>query len=178
MTVQGFAPPALRPYRGYADPALPLGYWFYENSTLGDGTGGLNIIRVDFQEAGEPSPSIIWNLEQFNLHTTNFSVFDARLTILGMDRIPQLGAGINITPIYHLSLGPISSGSALNTNFPPMPLFLGQPIDNGLTGAIQFDLDNVTGQAFLVHAQGFYWGPAAMNAPGGPQRPATSAYGR
>jgi len=177
MTVVVAAPPAFRNFRGWADPGLPDGYWYYENSSLGDASGGLNIIQVTFQAVDEPAPSLIWSLEQFNLHSTA-GVETAKITITNMDRVPQLGAGINLVRAYAIELVSTPIGAALALRDMVVPIFLGQAIDNNQISDLQFDAANSNGQVILLHAQGYFWGPGAINAEGGPRRPLGSIFGQ
>lgn len=136
-------------------------------------------VNIRFSAATSPNVSTLWNLEQLMLNTTNLSR-TVRMDFGNMDRQPIGESTGALTKLYQLQLedfGTAAPGAGLDLDSQLLPLFLGTA-DKGLSGDLAFDLDNVTATSFAVMAQGFFWGPGAVNAPGGPQRPATSLYGR
>lgn len=179
MTIQLTLPPSVRPFRAFEDPALPDGYWVAHGSVLGDGSGGLMSVNIRFSSATEPNVSTLWNLEQLMIDTTNLSR-TVRMDAGNMDRQPigeSTGALSKLWQLALIDFGTAAAGAGLDLDSQLLPLFLGRA-DKGVAGDLAFDLDNVTGTSFAVMAQGFFWGPGAVNAPGGPQRPVGSLFGR
>lgn len=179
MTIQLTTPPTIRPFRAFADPALPDGYWVTHASVLGDATGGLMSVNIRFSSAAGPNVSTLWNLEQLMMHVTGASQ-DVRIDFGDMDRQPigdSTGALFKIYQVNLADLGTAAGGRAMALPSLIAPLFLGTA-DKGVNGDLAFDVDNEDGTSFMVLAQGYFWGPGAVNAPGGPQRPATGLYAK
>lgn len=179
MSVVITIPPTIRPFRGYEEAALPDGYWAAHASVLGDGSAGLASINVRFSTVTEPNASTLWNLEQLLVSVTS-SVVSFRLDYGLMDQFPVgISTGV-LTKLIQGELedfGTVAGGRALNFKSLALPLFLGAGRKD-TNSDLSIDVDNVNATSLTVFAQGFFWGPGAINAPGGPQRPATSLYGR
>ena len=178
MSIQLTVTPVIRPFRGFAEPALPDGYWVVHQSVLGDASGGLMSINIRFSSAAQPNVSTMWSMEQLLFSATADGSRDVRIDFGNMDIFPvdnSTGARQKVSRGVSNDLGSIS-GSAINlTTGSASKLFLGAA-GKDVNGDLAFDTDNVDATSFSVFVQGYFWGPAAINAPGGPQRPATGLY--
>jgi len=181
MSIAILTTPRIRPYRGFEDPALPDGFWVVHASVLGDGSGGLQEIVIRFSSALEPAPSAIWNVEQLVINHTGLAGTVTRIDFGNMDRQAaenSTGALQKLFAFRLLDFGASFAGSAIDFGEKlNLPLFLGSS-GKQISGDLSFDAPNVTATSFSVNVQGYFWGPGAINAPGGPQRPANSLYGR
>jgi len=180
VSIQLTVGPLIRPYAGYAAPGLPDGFWAVHASVLGDATGGLQSINIRFSASVQPSVSALWNLEQLIASHSNPSNSTIRIDFGNMDIFPvgsstgaltkQAGAILNALPVF-------TATEALRINqLIDKPIFLGAA-GKAVNGDIAFDMDNVDATSFSIFAQGYFWGPGALNAEGGPQRPPNSLYG-
>jgi len=176
MSIQLTVPPTIRPFRGFEDPALPNGYWAVHASVLGDGSGGLMSVNIRFSSATEPNPSTLWNLEQLTVsHTGTNTLF--RMDLGNMDPFPIGPSTGALRKEYEEILSATISGRSTNTTAKILPIFLGAA-GKAVNGDLAFDVTNVNATSLSVFAQGYFWGPEAINAPGGPQRPVTGLFGR
>ncbi len=175
MSKQLTVPPIIRPFRGFAEPALPNGYWHVHTSVLGDASGGLQSVNIRFSSANEPNPSTLWNLEQLVANHSGTSVV-LRLDFGNMDFLPFAPSDGALTIQYQAALVPSLLGNVLNLDAIQLPIFLGAARKE-VNGDLAFDATNENGSSLNIYAQGFFWGPEAVNAAGGPQRPSTGLYG-
>jgi len=163
---------SIRPFRGYAEPGLPAGVWHFRLAALGDGSAGNLSVVAAFQITGRRSPSQLWSLDQLMVNsTTSASTIDARLQIVNMDEVPEMGSTGALSDTYSLALNPDTFGVALRRQLAQLPLFMGQPINNGLNAGIQVDVPNPGATSLNMRAQGYFWTPDAINADGGVRRP-------
>lgn len=179
MSIQLTVPPAIRPFRAFAEPELPDGYWAVHAAVLGDASGGLMSINVRFSTGTEPNPSSLWNLEQLMLRHTAVTALNCRIDYGNMDVQPNNGSTGALNKVYQLFLidmGAVDTGAAGSLLSNQLPLFLGAARKE-VNSDLAFDVNNVNAASFVVMAQGYFWGPGAINAPGGPQRPARGLFG-
>lgn len=66
-------------------------------------------------------------------------------------------------------------GQALVGTSIPLPIFLGAPTP-AVGARILFEWENVEGDSLSVKLGGYYWSIGAINAVGGPQRPAQGLF--
>lgn len=180
MSINIINPPTVRPFRGFADPALPDGYWIHHGSVLGDSSGGLRQVIIRFSTATDPNVSTLWNLEQLTISSGENGAATASLDYGNMDVQPPGNSTGGLFKVYLIALpdfGAVSVLRSMDIARPALPLFLGAA-GKEVNGQLLFSTDNVLNASFTVAAQGYFWGPAALNAPGGPQRPATGLFGR
>jgi len=173
--------PLLRPFRASADPAMPAGLWVAKSSVLGDASGSLMSLDIRFSTAALPATSLMYSLEQYAVNVSRDTALDCRLDIGLFDGFPTQASTGAVTVFYafFLTTDPSNSGrAALNLrDHSFLPLFLGAP-QKDTTVELGTDIDNVVATSLSVMAQGYFWSPGAINAPGGPQRPPNSIYGR
>lgn len=178
MTVALTIAPITRPFRAFADPALPDGYWAAHGALLGDASGGLMSINIRISTSAQPSVSLLWSLEQLAIeHNASLTIPSVRLDYGGFDVQPLQGSTGSLTKLVQIQLVPMEVASnAIGFGSIQLPIFLGAARKD-VNVDLSFDLDNLDASSFSVFAQGFFWGPGAVNAPGGPQRPLNSIYG-
>ena len=173
--------PLIRPFRGSEDPAMPAGWWAAKSSVLGDVSGSLMSLDIRFSSATEPATSLMYSLEQYNVNVSRATALFCRLDVGLFDGFPTQASTGSVVTFYAfvLTTDPSASGRAgmdpRDSAF--LPLFLGAP-QKDTTVVLGTDMDNVDATSLSVFAQGYFWTPGAINAPGGPQRPATSVYAR
>jgi len=180
MSVQLTVTPFIRPFRGFAEPAFPDGYWVVHQSVLGDATGGLMSVNIRFSSAAQPNVSLLWSVEQLLLSTTADGSKDVRIDFGNMDIIPielSTGARQKVARAQSSDMGNIAGGGMNLESGTNTKIFLGAA-GKDVSGDLAFDADNIDASSLSVFVQGYFWGPAAINAPGGPQRPATGLYSR
>jgi len=180
MTVTLTDSPTLRPFAAYADPGLPEGYWASHLSLLGDATGGLQSINIRMSASAQPNPSTIWSLEQLAIFHGTGGGLNIRMDYGGFDVFPVGSSSSTLLKLLQIALfdlGTASSGSAMNLVDTKVSTFLGSARKD-VNVDLSFDSDNADGVGFSVFAQGYYWGPGAINAPGGPRRPVEGLYHR
>ncbi len=177
MSVALTVPPLIRPFRGFPEPQLPDGYWVVHASALGDLSGGVLSVNIRFSAATEPNPSTLWNLEQLAI-TAPTGTVGIRVDYGNMDFHPIGTSTGSLSKLFTLNTDrtEVSSAESPLINRRLIPVFLGQARKD-VSGDLSFDVDNADGVSLSVLAQGFFWGPGAINAPGGPQRPLTSLFG-
>jgi len=180
MAVSLVVPIQHRPFRGALDPGLPTGIWIVQSSVLGDAGGGLLSFDVLFKDGSLPVPesSLMYNLEQINLFTTGGGNSDISLNPANWDEISP-GATGSVVTVFHVLLqdvGSIAQGAGLATNGMPLPWFFGQVRKNTTNTILRISMTNSV-LSLACKAEGYVWGPGAINAPGGPRRPEDSLYG-
>jgi len=180
VTITITVAPIIRPFRGFADPALPDGYWGVNVGLLGDASGGLMSINIRMSASAQPSASLLWNIEQFIVDTSLNGPRDMRLDYGGFDIFPLQGSTGSVTKLMAVRLEDMGAGiggGSTRMGSLGLPIFLGSPRKD-VNVDLSLDTDNSNGANLSWFVQGFFWGPGAVNAPGGPQRPLTSLYGR
>ena len=181
MSIAILTTPRIRPYRGFVEPQFPDGFWVVHASVLGDATGGLQEIVIRMSSALEPAVSILWNIEQLVINHTGLAGTVTRIDFGNMDRQAaenSTGALQKLFALPLLDFGASFAGSAIDaTQRLNLPIFLGSA-GKQVSGDLSFDAPNTNATSFSVNVQGYFWGPGAINAPGGPQRPPNPLYGR
>jgi len=178
MSVIAVAQVSVRPFSGFVDPGLPVGFWFATAQALGDASAGLNSVAFRFQDTGAPAPSLYWSLEQLNINISDPNVQNCRLQIANMDNVPgSLNFAINFA--LNLTTFDLGGGAAILTrDLAFLPLFLGNPVDNGLSSGLQIDVDNTLAATVTAKVQGYFWGARSVTSPGGLRRPIDGLYAR
>jgi len=169
-----------RPWSASLDPALPEGAWVVEGLLVGDATGGQMNLQLDFQKSTDPLSARLFNLEQFNLTSTSLeaAVTGWELQTFNLEAFERAAIPTRTWSVTMVRDRPNAQGAANRIeDLAGLPIFLGAPIAAGSASGISFVSDNQDGVVMRAFAQGFFWGPAALIAPGGPQRPLRSVYG-
>lgn len=181
MTIVLDAPVQQLYYRGHDNPAFPTGIWWASATQVGDASGGFMAVRAEFHAEGDAKSGDIFNLEQVSGLVSAASVLEGFLETVGMAPQPGLPA---FDRFWHVtfedmdaSLGNVALGAKA---FTLLPLFIGtlrgESDSNGnLTLAVtNLGASDSISASFL----GYRWGPRSIMAPGGPQRPPFSLFGR
>lgn len=184
MTVSLLVPIQRRPFRGYADPGLPNGIWIVQSSVLGDAGGGNLLLDIVFKDGSlvVPESSLLYNIEQLNLFVSDTNDQIASVNPANWDDITPGATGTTGTIVGWQ----LSSMSAVNGSVQRLfdgghmgtqvRWFLGQVRKNTTNTIVRFQVANAA-KSLSIKAEGYIWGPEAVNAPGGPRRPADSLYG-
>jgi len=180
VSIQLTVTPLIRPYRGWFDPALPDGFWVVHTSVLGDGSGGVMSVNIRFSSAAQPNVSTLWNLEQVAIAHTNPVAGVARVDFGNMDIHPVGSSTGSLLKLFGATL--VDLGTSPGEVATPLdetvitPIFMGAA-GKEVNGDLAFDMDNVNSASMSIFCQGFFWGPDAINAEGGPQRPPSALFG-
>jgi len=160
-----------RPYSGYANPSLPIASYIAQGTEVGNGTGGSLFLQFLFQRAAARDVSELYNLEQFSIHVDEAADIGANLETLAMDHL--FGQEPAILQRYSLLLdfAGVGLGNASQVRDQgALPLWLGRP-QTGLDAGIRLEFVNTLLVNYSATIQGYIWGPRAVLAAGGPQRP-------
>jgi len=177
MTITLTIAPIIRPFRGFADPALPDGYWAAHGAVLGNASGGLMSVNIRMSTSAQPSVSLLWSLEGLMVEGGTGVDSSVRMDYGGFDLQPLQGSTGSLVKLVRIPLVVMGAGGlALSVEDLGLPIFLGAARKD-VNVDLAFDVSNANGVSFGAFAQGFFWRPGAINAPGGPQRPQTSLYG-
>jgi len=134
-------------------------------------------INVRFSASAEATNSQMYSLEQLAIHATDAAALPVRIDMGNFDATPSQGSTGAIFTTYTVTLVvSAGSGASLPLNAINLPLFLGAPRKD-INVDLSFDKVNDGVGSLAVSAQGYFWGPGAINAEGGPQRPPSSLYG-
>lgn len=177
MTVIAVATAQMRSWGASPDPALPEGAWICQVVATGDATGGPLIAQIDFQKANTSLSSRLFSLEQMSLvMSQNVSTF-WDLHTFNLETFERLGIANRVWPLTLVQISENTGDAIPLGELAGLPLFLGSPSVQGVAAGIDFRTSNQDGPTFTAFCQGYFWGPGALTAPGGPQRPLRSMYG-
>jgi len=169
-----------RPWAASLDLSLPSGAWVVDGVVLGDASGGPKTLQFDFQKSTDPLSARLFSLEQFMLTSTSLpaAVTNWELQTFNLEAFERSAISPQVWGIEMERDRPNSAGAAaVLDSQSAMPIFLGAPIVASSASGFSFVTDNQDGIVMRAFAQGFFWGPGALIAPGGPQRPLRSVYG-
>ena len=165
-----------RMWRGYDDPGLPVGAYIGNFVTVGDDTGGTNIVAFHFKFESAPADGRFFNIEQLSVFLANgIAITNGFLRVLAFE---ALGPFIIGERQYRFQLASGLPASLIGFDYPSMPLFLGQ--SSRLVTAdsvVQVGTFNQDLTAWSATIQGYIWEPRSILAPGGLRRPADALYG-
>jgi len=135
--------------------------------------------QARFQEVGESLSSRLWDIEQFSYDTFGaLGGATVQLQTVNLETFQRLGA---VAQSLNFILGddPLGGRSIRADMLANFPLFLGAPRIQELSAGFDIlTIDGGVGERSNMLLSGYYWGPAARNAPGGPQRPLTGLFGQ
>lgn len=176
MSVVANFPVLQRPWRGYADPGLPVGMWIAQGTVLGDATGGTQNVRFVFKTEGEPLGARFYNLEQLEVHSTLAGLAVGDLTLENFDIVGPTGL---VNRRMHLAFESdgFTNASLKDGDGPKLPKFLGRPQLVGLPTQLQVTVNNTLNETLFFTGQGYIWEPRSLLEDGGLRRPLDSLYG-
>ncbi len=161
------------PYAGHEDPGLPNRIWVCSQGSLGDASGGTNLIQVNLKAAAV-SPGNIFSLEQVSFRANGAGVTAVRITTDGLEVFPP---GDDI-PEWVVAT--VNNDLGSETNIPlgdsHPRLWLGRGATALTAGTLAFRTANDDGEANFITVMGYMWTPLAINVPGGPRRPASGIF--
>ncbi len=168
----------LRPWNAFENPAFPEGSWFVHFLMAHAGGGGAATMEARVQETGESLSSRLWSIEQMTYDTlVSLAGVGLEVRSVNLETFQRLQVADFSRQLTLASFATGGRGIA-SRDLAAFPWFLGAPRIQGL--AAGFDVvttDGGIGERSNMLASGYYWGPAARNAPGGPQRPPTGLFG-
>jgi len=177
MTVSATTRLAFLPFRSPGG-AFPDGIWTTQMTAIGDASGGDVVITHEVILLTEPFSALMLTLEQVTLDDTidapQFWLFEA----IGFEEHNPVGNN-NVIVLFRPQEQAGSTVDALDTAaMLKRPLFLGRcDRTSGQNSSMSFRTGNINGASYRDALWGYYWGPGAMNEPGGPQRPPGSLFG-
>jgi len=175
MTVAATFPVIQRPWKGYEDRGLPVGMWIAQGTVLGDASGGSQNVIVVFKGEGDPLGARFYNIEQMEVHTTEFVAATGALSIENFDIVSSTGL---VNRLIHIPLEDDAITSAsLVTGDVRLPIFLGRPQLVDLSSQLVLRRANVLNETLFFTAQGYIWEPRSLLQDGGLRRPLDSLYG-
>lgn len=164
------------PFRSPPNPSFPAGIWTGQMFVAGDASGGNSFMVLDIILLTEPFSALMFTLEQF-LVNDSASVRLYLIEATGFEEHDPVG-NRNVLLHFQTATGPEAATALRQDNMLKKPLFLGRADrTSGQDTRIRVISDNTNGIGYHAELFGYYWGPGAMNAPGGPQRPPGSLFG-
>lgn len=179
MTILSDVPIRRLQYRGYDDPALPVGIWWVTGVVVGDASGGTAQVRGTLKEEGDAVSGNMWNLEQVMAFTSDATPLAIFITAAGLSPSRELPG---VDAIYQGILDTTGAGlgnTALGNAMHRLPIWLGAVRGGAdVRATIGFGITNPTASDSLaVSAMGYIWDPRSILVDGGPQRPERSLFG-
>ena len=171
-----------RPWNTPQLPGLPDGYWVAAGSAVGDASGGEFTWQHIWAQpsTGLGDPSSFFSVEQWSMTVNIATDRVVEVLVSGMD--PDTGIAPDVTHSYFLIfrlLAGVNNCALADDGGANQKLWIGRYGDPSTgAGVLNLATPNTTASNFFrVKVQGFYWGPGAMNAPGGIIRPPNGIYG-
>lgn len=164
-----------RIFSGWADPALPTGYWLSTGTVTGDGTGGDESVQFDFAKATGQRNSQFYSLEEVTAFQVANGTLALGMLIANMDTQALGGTGIRMA--VQLTADQAGFGSMLGIERSSFRgIFLGRQTAPSSAAGISFSMDNVDTVVLIVKIGGYVWSARSAAVPGGPQRPPSGLY--
>jgi len=167
------------PWKAFANPAFPAGSWICALSIAENASGDPVTAAIDFQTDSSALSSRMWSLEQLDIQKLNLigastvQLIPRNMETFQRQQLPSTGWRLAMT-----SLPTVPGGRALDARDTALfPIFFGAPRIAGVNCGFEIVADNDLTNRLNVVAYGYFWGPGARSAPGGPQRPATGPWG-
>lgn len=165
----------LREFSGWTEPQLPSGYWSTAAIGIGDATGGLMAIQINFSRATSQRNSQFYSLEQLAIWQ-QVSGSNSGILRFGNWDLGR-GSGIDRSFLIRLIAGQQATSPAAGEDLDYLKgFFLGRQFNPNTTTDMIFILDNIDTRVFNLRAEGYVWGARSVNVSGGPQRPSTGLY--
>ena len=169
----------VRPYSGYVEPALPIAAYVGQGVLVGDASGGTMDMSFIYQRNDDAQISEMFNLEQIAFDSGIAVGQGVSMRLVAMDSLSQNRPMFG--QIWSLQtdgiLGEADSALAISSGS-MLPLWFGSPNRDEGDGLVRFTIPNVDFLIIGCTIQGYMWGPRSVLAPGGPQRPIGSLFGR
>ncbi len=176
MTISATTRLAFLPFRSPGGP-FPDGIWASQLTVIGDASGGEAVMVHDVITLTEPFSALMLTIEQLLVDDGETDARDYLLQVIGFEEHNRVGN--NNLLMTFVTVDTVGAVSCLGPNQTlRRPLFLGRcDRTSGQDSSISIRTANANGGSFRDALYGYYWGPGAMNEPGGPQRPPGSLFG-
>jgi len=176
MTISGTTRLAFLPFRSPGG-AFPDGIWTSQLTVIGDASGGDVVLVHDVITLTEPFSALMLTLEQLTVDDGESSARGYLLQAIGFEEHNPIGN--NNLLINFVTVDGVGSVSCLGPEgLLRKPVLFGRcDRTSGQDSSISVRTPNVDGGSFRDALWGYYWGPGAMNEPGGPRRPPGSLFG-
>jgi hypothetical protein len=165
-------------YNGFLNPALPVGFWEFEQTLTGDGTAGQNNIRAIFTETGAELNEQLYSIEQILTRRTTATAEAGTMDIQGWGTNRAVGAGVSRGLVMEF---PAPAGYVAITSHDQgkvqLPIWLGGQRKAGGQVYVELVTTNTSGVTQKIHMLGYIWHARSVLSPGGPQRPTGSLFG-
>lgn len=156
---------------------LPDGIWTSQLTVIGDASGGDVILIHDVITLTEPFSALMLTLEQVTIDDDQAGSAEWLFQAIGFEEHNPVGN--NNLLLAFFTRDTVGTVTAIRPHeLLVKPLLLGRcDRTSGQDSSMSLRRANATGGAFRDALWGYYWGPGAMNEPGGPQRPPGSLFG-
>ena len=162
-------------FNGWREPQFPEGMWFGHAEASGDASGGpllINLLLLPGTLATLSSK--LFTVEAISYETNGSGVNVVRFNATGF--IGQLGGERrNVLSTLTQSNGNVGN-SIQGRDLAALPKWLGSQRAVGQAATFQAVSTNENGVDMIFEASGYWWGPRAVLANGGPQRPPGGLY--
>jgi len=159
---------------GYNDPSLPIGVWFGRVSVVGNGTGGLSTLSLEFQPAGASTlDSNLYSLEQI----AGFANAAFTIAAINLGINPTLSVMGDTGQEWSVTVGgPLTADSVGFNQLLPKGLFLGAQVALGYKSGLDIVATNTNAVTHRFTAMGYLWSSRSRSVQGGPQRPPSGLF--
>lgn len=164
MSVVGNAPFIRKSWRGYQDPALPIGAWQSTGTILGDPGGGSRVVNTNFRPGVvATTPLALW----FSIESIH--VFD-NSGANNVGQVQSAGFEVNRSQSIQLLKNGGSDDAVLNMER-WRRMFLGRGGPVGAIPQVQVAIINTDNELLTVTLEGYMWTGRSILADGGFQLP-------
>ena len=176
MTISATTRLVFLPFRTPGGP-FPDGIWAAQGFVIGDASGGEAIIRHDVILLTEPFSALMLTIEQLMIDDTVNASTEFLLEVIGFEE-HNVVANNNLLLRFDTRGFPGTVDALSVQDMLRRPVFLGRcDRTSGQDSSMSIRASNTDGATYRDALYGYYWGPGAMNEPGGPQRPPGSLFG-
>lgn len=151
---------------------LPQGVWRSQVRVTGDASGGNARARLIFSSAADEFNSRFYSLEQIGLENgvstaVNYQINSSNLLgVFAQDNVVGLRYGVDLEDPVGGNVAP----NLRDVRF-PLRLWLGVQNSRSTNTFLQAQTVNILNTVTTFWAMGYFWDPAAQNAPGGMKYP-------
>lgn len=156
---------------GYLQPELPSGVWFSSGKVDGDASAGETTIQHEFKGASAPAGQQFYSIEQVWVDIED--AVSREIAYIGI----LIGGTFPFdfrAALQSVAVSPTRSILTAGSIDAFRGIILGELTRQTQTAAtMNVSIANPgAGVGFRSNLSGYFWGPEAKSAPGGPQRPA------
>ena len=159
---------------GGDETPFPSGMWFGSITKVGDGSGGVIILDLQFAPAGGARDTQLYSLEQYSVAVEETGGTNLRLQGFNFTLSPT-GPSPDVAWFYVLALSAETADPsprlAMLSQRDLRRLFLGTQDQLADKTAVRFILPNTNLKSNIVTGMGYIWDARARSFPGGPKLP-------